>query len=486
MPVQITADIAVVGAGPAGMMAAIAAAEAGGTAAARAHRRVVVLEQLRQPGAKLLATGGGRCNLTNMLETRDFIRRFGRGADFIRHAMIDFDSTALREFFRSLGVETVCEDGLAVYPATHSAATVRQALVDRCRQLGVDFLPRTEAKELLLENGVVRGLATLGEQGNGVVEAARVLLAAGGRSYPELGGTGGGYAMARQAGHRIVEPTPALVDLKTKETWPRACAGISVRGARVSIDRPRQRGPGGTTAPAPTRGDVLFTHEGVSGPAVLDISGDAVELLTRCRCRGLSRCLTQATLDSGPEPEAQHWNDERGLPQTSRQATAPRAEVPLRLVLLPGTTVGEWRSRLEEWRQSHGRRRVAGLVAEHLPARLAATVCELTGIGPEVTAAHIDSRQGRALTEALVALPLTVIGSGGFDSAMVTRGGVALDEVDGRTMESRLVKGLFFAGEVLDVDGPCGGFNLQWAFSSGRAAGMSVDAPSGRVFRGRG
>jgi predicted Rossmann fold flavoprotein len=340
-------------------------------------------------------------------------------------------------------LETVREEGGAVYPATHSAATVQQALVKECRRLDATFLCGTEAKEVLVADGAVAGLATSG----GEISAPVVILAAGGRSYPELGGTGGGYALARRAGHTIVEPTPALVDLRTKETWPGGCAGISVPGARVWIDLPggakRQGIPAassGASGRASVTGDVLFTHEGLSGPAAMDLSGDAVELLR----------TTHPSTGSG------------------------QAQVPIRLALLPGTTAEQWRARLEEWRQSQGRRAVRGLVAELLPARLAHAVCELASVGPDAKAAHLDSRQRHALAEALAGMRLTVTGCGGFAKAMVTRGGVSLAEVDAKTMASRLAKGLFFAGEVLDVDGPCGGFNLQWAFSSGQLAGRSA------------
>jgi predicted Rossmann fold flavoprotein len=460
------ADVAVVGAGPAGMMAALAAAEGAGLGAAGpgpagtvpAARRVVILEQLDRPGARLLATGGGRCNLTNTLEARDFAKRFGRAGAFIRHAITELDPEALREFFGALGVETVAEEGGAVYPFTHSALTVQQAMVNRCRELGVQILAGTEAKDLLLRDGAVVGLVLAGGSVDGdpggaeaanraethpprVLEASRVIVACGGRSYAELGGTGGGYALARTAGHEIVEPTPALVDLRTKETWSASCAGISIAAARLSIDLPRaprarSAGPGQAHSKGPGQssvtGDVLFTHEGLSGPAALDLSGDVVE---RLRHRG---------------------------------------EVPIRLEIWPGETPQQWQGRLDEWRVSAGRRAVRGLVAERMPARLAAAICDLSGVGPDATAAHLDSRQSRSLAEALAGLRLTATGSGGFQKAMVTRGGVDLRDVDARTMASRLVKGLFFAGEVLDVDGPCGGFNLQWAFASGRLAGLSA------------
>jgi predicted Rossmann fold flavoprotein len=254
-PSQVSADVAVVGAGPAGMMAAIAAAEGG---------RVLVLEQLDKPGAKLLATGGGRCNLTNTLEAREFMARFGRGRQFIRHAIAALDGEAVRTFFRGLDVETVCPDGMAVYPATQSAATVQRALYDRCLELGVQFRLGAAVKDLWVEGGVLRGLAMDG----GRIETPRVIVAAGGRSYPSLGGTGGGYGLARQGGHTIIEPTPALVDLRTRETWPRECAGISLSPARVRIDLPgggRAGAAGSRVVPRLSRGTALSRFPGRDG-----------------------------------------------------------------------------------------------------------------------------------------------------------------------------------------------------------------------------
>jgi len=312
---------------------------------------------------------------------------------------------------------------------------VQQALVKRCRELGVEFLLGSAATGLLVESGAVRGVRS----GDVTVEAPRVVLAAGGRSYRELGGTGGGYALAEASGHEIVQPIPALVDLKTKETWPASCAGISVASARVRIERSTGSRKTGARRERASDGDVLFTHEGLSGPAVLDLSGDVMEVLGRIRGEGASR-----------------------------------AEAPIRLELWPGMTADEWRRRLDRWRESAGRKTVASLLAMHMPSRLAEAICSQAGVGPDATAAHLDSLGRRSLAESLAGVRLTVVGCGGWESAMVTRGGVSLKQVDGRTMGSRLVKGLYFAGEVLDADGPCGGFNLQWAFSSGRLAGRSA------------
>jgi hypothetical protein len=406
------ADVAVIGGGPAGLMAAIAAAERG--------RTVVLLEQLDRPGVKLLATGGGRCNLTNTLPCDEFMGRFGRQGRFMQPALAAMDSRGLRQFLDALGVPTHAPDGVHVYPVSEKALTVQQALRRRVAQLGVAVRLGVRVTGLRMEEGSLRGVETAG----GRVAVPRVVIATGGRSYPELGATGTGYDLARQAGHTMVEPTPALVPLVTRETWPRECAGVAVSPARVWIDLVKQPRAGVT-------GDILFTHTGLSGPAVLDLSGDVAALLPK------------------------------------------RGSVPLRIDLAPGTTVAEWSARFDCWQAVGGEKTARSLLDRYLPRSLAAAVCAAAGIHPLARPAGITRPQRRALAEHLAALPLTVAGTEGWASAMVTRGGVGLKEVDPRTLESRRVAGLFFAGEILDLDGPSGGFNLQWAFSSGHLAGAA-------------
>jgi predicted Rossmann fold flavoprotein len=316
----VAADVAVVGGGPAGLMAAIAVAERG--------RRVVVLEQLDRPGAKLLASGGGRCNLTNTLPPADFLARFGRQGRFMQPALEAFGAAALRCWFDSLGVATHAPDGLHVYPVSNSAVTVQSALWRRAKRLGVAVRLATRASCLWIEQGAVRGLET----SRGRVAASRVILASGGRGYPALGGSAVGYDLARQAGHTVTDLVPALVPLLVREAWVRGCAGVSLP-ARVWIDLPRRPHAGAA-------GNVLFTHRGLSGPVVLDLSGEVSALLAR------------------------------------------RETVPLRLDLSLGTTAAEWLARFDAWERSAGRKTFAGLLEGRLPRRLAAALCGLAEIAP--------------------------------------------------------------------------------------------------------
>ncbi len=403
-------DVAIIGAGPAGLMAAIAAAEAGA--------RAVVCEQLARPGVKLLATGGGRCNLTNTADAEAVIARFGRHGRFMAPALAAMDGPKLRAFFAALGVPTHAPDGFHVFPQSNSARSVLDALLGRAAALGVRLLTGAEATGLSRE-----GLET----SRGPVRASRVVIATGGKGYPALGATGAGYRLAERAGHRIVPPVPGLVPLVTAERWVERVAGVALPEAAVWIGLPKRR-------QAKSVGPLLFTHRGLSGPAVLDLSADVAELLA-----------------DGPP-------------------------VPLRVDLTPSTPAGAWAARFDAWHRAHGRRLVRTLLAEHLPASLAAELCRVAGCGETLRAAEATAAQRRALAAAIVSLPLAITATEGFGQAVITRGGVALSEVDPRTLQSRLVPGLFFAGEVLDLDGPCGGYNLQWAFASGLLAGRSAAA----------
>ncbi|MCE5327245.1 MAG: aminoacetone oxidase family FAD-binding enzyme [Planctomycetaceae bacterium] len=427
-------DVAVVGAGAAGQMAAIAAAQGG--------RRVVLIERMDRAGLKILASGGGHCNIANTLPADQFQARFGRQGRFMSEAMAALGEGALPQLLDRLGIPTIV-DGWRVYPASRRAGDVQHALHRRLDELHVTTLLGSPVTGLRIQEGVLRGVVCSGTgvqsstgvspvSGMGVppmqerIEARAVILACGGKSYSSLGGTELGYELARQGGHEIVPPTPALVPLVVRDKWPAKISGVSLPSARVWIDLPRQSKAG-------LAGEILFTHRGLSGPVVLDISGDVAALLARY-------------------------------------------PVPIRIELEARADRAVWQGRLERLRQTDGRRAIAGLLAQWLPRSLVETLCKLSGVATETTAAMLPRPGQDALADLLGGAPLTVTGTEGFDAAMVTRGGVKLSQVDPRTLESRMLGGLFFAGELLDLDGPSGGFNLQWAFSSGYLAGTSAAA----------
>ena len=404
-------DVAIVGAGPAGMMAAIAARQAGAS--------VALCEQLDRPGVKLLATGGGRCNATNTATAEAMMAAFGRQGRFMAPALEALSSRALREFLEQLGVPTSCPDGFHVYPSSNSAQDVQHALWKRCEALGVRIILKARLKGIEIDtDGDGKRVAT----SEGILRAPAVILCTGGRSHPRLGATGEGLEIAAALGHTIVPTTPALAPLTTSETWPARCAGVSLGPVRMWIDLPGQ-------VKAGWRGDLLLTHTGVSGPAVLDASAQVATLLGRHK------------------------------------------KVPVAVDLTPGVALGQWRTRLDQWGHSEGAKMLRSLLAGHLPAALARQLCLLAGLEADARAAHVPRAARDRLALLIKALPLTVVGVEGFGRAMVTRGGVSLREVNPRTLESKKVPGLFFAGEILDLDGPSGGYNLQWAFSSGYLAG---------------
>ncbi len=434
-------------------MAALAAGGAG--------RRVVVLEQLAKPGLKLLATGGGRCNLTHESPDEDYVAAFGRQGRFILPALEVMGPEHLRQYFAGLGVPTHIEEGGLVFLDSNSARSVQSALLARCDALGVQVLcdqkverltvanpdsredterPSTDSKgnlarpsespSFLVTTTSFPGTTTSGVQqsrplaASQVLSASRVIIATGGKGYAQLGGTGGGYELARQAGHEITPLYPALVPLLCGQEWPRSCAGIAIT-ARVWLDLPGQRAKESV-------GPVLFTHRGVSGPAVLNLSGLA------CQALGQGKAVT------------------------------------LHLALQPSRGLAEWRSQIDLWRRKQGSRRIGKLLADMLPARLAEAICRACGLDPVSATAQLTAAQQESLADTLSDAKLTITGSEGWQQAMVTGGGVALKQVDPRTMNSRICPGLFLAGEVLDLHGPSGGYNLQWALASGYLAGRST------------
>ena len=423
-------DVIVIGGGPAGLMAAGSAAVHG--------RRTALFEALPRVGAKLLATGGGRCNLTNTLPADKLMASFGKRGRFMSPALELLDSCALREFFSDLGVPSHAEDSFHVFPKSEKALDVQEALLRRCRVSGVRIFTNCQVESFLFAEASLPEDAATGDEGHlqtriltGVAaqgqvwQAKAAILATGGIGYPELGGKGSGYDLARQAGHSIVQPVPALAPLVIKEEWPRRCAGIVLPRARLWIDQPKCDKSG-------MAGELLFTHRGISGPAALDISGEVAAMLV------------------------------------------DRGEVPLRLAPHADRDANAWRKMVDAWPASAGSRLVRNLVDQVLPSTLAVEACKLAGSIGEIRAAELSRRNREVLCQLLAGLPLTCQSTEGFSRAMVTRGGVDLRGVDPRTLESRLVSGLFFAGEALDLDGPCGGYNLQWAFSSGMLAGESA------------
>ena len=398
-------DTIIIGSGPAGLAAAAAASSSGA--------RCLLLEQLPSPGRKLLASGGGKCNVTNVLSPEEMARAFERGGRFVKPALYEMGSEDICEYFYRRGVPLTLSDGFHYFPESAKASDILNALLDDAALHGCEFRYGCRVDGVASENGAVSGVVVQGK----TLSASRVIVCCGGRSYSALGGNGGGYRVAESAGHTVVPPLPAMVGLQCKEEWVGSCAGISLPDVESRIALPREKGR--------CRGELLFTHTGISAFAVLDISGRVSELLTRHRI------------------------------------------VPMRLDLTPECSSEEWAARFKTWQKSSGTVSVSRLLSEFFPRRLVNILCPQGA----VKAAQFPASCRDELVKKITALELNITATDGWEKAMVTRGGVALEEVDPRTLESRIIRGLYFAGEVLDVDGPCGGYNISWALASGTAAG---------------
>ncbi len=409
-----TADLIVVGGGAAGLMGAISAARRG--------HSVIVCEKMKRAGLKLIASGGGRCNLTNTLEIEDFMSRWGRTGRFMHPALRLHDQRAIRALFSSIGVESHAPDGFRVWPKTHDARTVQLAMVEEAERLGVTILCHCEAKKVVTTDGRVSGLET----NQGFLEAPGVLIATGGKGYPGLGSTGAGHRLAQAVGHKITPLHPAMQPLFTREPWPARCTAYTLPKVEIRVDLKKAR-------KVCVIGDVIFTKNGIAGPAVMDLAREVTPFLDQFD------------------------------------------QVPLLLKLTGGRSEDEWVRMLKSWRSEFRPEISAAKALEReVPPPFAEVFCELTDVSPQARFVDLSGQQRAALAAVLAVTPLTVVGSDGWSRAMVTRGGVRLKDVHPETLESKVVPGLFFAGEVLDLDGPCGGFNLTWAFSSGLLAGQAA------------
>jgi len=413
--------------------------------AAEMGAKTLLLEKMDRPGRKLRIAGKGRCNLTNVAPVSDFIAHFGPNGRFLRQAFHRFFNSDLIAFFEGLGIRTVTERGGRVFPASSQARPERcpepvegpsrraqdvvDALVRWVHEQGVTLRTRSPVEQLLVEGGKVVGVRVsrnqvFGEK-PGFYRADAVIVATGGASYPATGSTGDGYRLAQAVGHTIVPIRPALVPLETAGDVAPRLQGLSLRNVtvRLWVDEKKQ---------AEAFGEMLFTHFGVSGPIILSLSRQVVDAL-----------------------RAGH-------------------RVTLSIDLKPALDEGKLDARLLRDLDSHGKRQFRTLLKGLLPRKLIPICIDLTGIPPDRVAHQLTSEERKRLRVWLKDFRLEVIGHRPFTEAIITAGGVDLREVDPRTMASRLVEGLYFAGEVLDVDADTGGYNLQAAFSTGWVAGRSA------------
>ena len=415
-------SVIVIGAGPAGLMAAGQAALAGA--------ETLLLEKMDRPGRKLHITGKGRCNVTNVATLEEFVDHFGSNGRFLRQAFHRFFADDLVQFLGELGIQTVTERGGRVFPASNQAQEIVDALVNWVRRCGATVRTHSRVERLLTESERVTGVETSAARKAKIsdkraYEADTVVIATGGASYPATGSSGDGYQMAREVGHTVVQIRPALVPLETAGDIASRLQGLSLRNvsAALRIDGEKQ---------VEQFGEMLFTHYGISGPIILSMSKLAVD--------GLQN----------------------------------RQKVAVSIDLKPALDEQKLDNRLLRDLDSHGKRQFRTVLKGMLPQKLIPVCIHLTGISANKPAHQITAEERERLRVWLKDLNLQVTGHRPLSEAIVTAGGVDTREVDPRTMESRLIEGLYFAGEVLDVDADTGGYNLQAAFSTGWLAGRSA------------
>ena len=402
--------VAVVGGGAAGQIAAIKAANAG--------HSVTLLEQNEKLGKKLFITGKGRCNLTNACDRDGFFANVVRNPRFLYSAYSHFDSNAIVSLIEQVGVPTKVERGQRVFPASDKSSDVLKALERTVHAAGVTVRLHTRVSEILTENGAVSGVRI----GQTLEPFDAVVLATGGVSYPSTGSTGDGLRFAAALGHTVTPLHPALIPLETEETWCGELTGLTLKNVTLTAYR-------GKKQVYSELGEMLFTHFGVSGPLVLSCS--------------------------------------------SRVADDPTGTL-LKIDLKPGLTAEQLEARLMRDLSANLRKTVEGAFYGLLPQRLLAVVLEQAGIDGAQPAAQFSKAQRRTLVETLKALPLHVKRARPIEEAIITRGGVDVREINPSTMASKRIKGLFFAGEMIDVDAFTGGFNLQIAWATGALAGSSI------------
>jgi predicted Rossmann fold flavoprotein len=404
-------DVVIAGAGAAGLMAAIRAAERG--------RRTLLLEKNRKPGVKILMSGGTRCNITHDTDNRGIVGAYGPAGKFLHSALAALSVPDTIAFFEADGVRTKIEETGKIFPVSNKALDVLKALLRRLERSGAIL---ALGESLLDVNRVDGGFSVI--TSTRTVTTPKIIITTGGKSYPGSGTTGDGYTIAAKFGHTIVPPRPALTPITVEAPWIAGLRGVTLPDTGLSIlegDKPL----------IAKRGSLLFAHFGLTGPVALDAS---------------------RAVSGHPRP----------------------AMLQLELDFLPGLKEGELDEFLRLESLARGKKQLAVLLAEKLPRRLADALLMLTGQPLDRRATGLSRADRAALVVAVKRLRVPVRGTLGFEKAEVTAGGVSLSEVDSRDMQSKLVLGLYFAGEVLDLDGPIGGYNFQAAWSTGWLAGSGV------------
>lgn len=406
-------DAAIIGAGPAGMMAAIKAGERG--------RKVILLEKNGSPGRKLLIAGKGRCNITNSEENIDeFLRHFSASGSFLRNCFHRFFNNDLIEFFRSGGSDLKIERGGRVFPKSDDSGEILKALLNNLRSNNITLRYFSDINDISHSNGLFR----LSAKNNFSCISESLLVATGGLSYPATGSTGFGYTAARQFGHTIIDPAPALVGLEAAG-FPRQWQGITLENVSCIVFSDGE-------SAGRRFGDMLFTHFGLSGPIILDLSAVCYDELRR------------------------------------------NHEVVISIDLKPALREDKLEARLIREIKNNINKNIETLMKNLLPARMAEGALSFAGVDCKKKSNQVTKEERSSIVKTLKSLNIKIKAARPIAEAIVTRGGVSTKEINPKTMESKLVKDLYFAGEVIDVDAKTGGYNLQAAFSTGYSAGENI------------
>lgn len=410
--------VVVIGGGAAGLMAAVIAGREGA--------KVTLLEKMNYVGKKMGITGKGRCNITNACDMSDFIKNTPGNGKFLYGAYERFTNEDLLQLLHDAGLETKVERGGRVFPASDSALDVRNTFMKLMKHYGVDVHLEEPVKILLVDDGVVTGVVTDRE----TYHADAVVIATGGKSYPATGSTGDGYILAAQVGHKITDIRPSLVPIVTEESWVKDLMGLSLRNVELSVVAKNK-------VQAKMFGEMMFTHFGITGPIVLSLSHTVGKLMRK-------KNIGTIGLDINLKPA------------------------------LSSETLDK---RLQKDFDLYSKKQLINGMKDLLPSRLIPLIIELAGIDPQKPINQISKEERQQIGYMLQHMPLTVKGLRPVEEAIVTAGGISLKEFNPKTMESKLVKGLYGAGEVLDIDAFTGGYNLQAAFSTGYVAAMHITHP---------
>ncbi len=409
----------IIGAGAAGLMAAIHSGDA--------NAETIMVEGNTAAGRKLLQTGGGRCNFTHLARADELVRAFGPKGRFLSYGLHEFPPEDVRRFFRERGLESRVEDDGCVFPVSGRASDVRDVLVNSAKKVGVRFYFGKCVKRIM-RDGDLFAIHTAG----GVIEAKKVIIATGGISWPQSGSRGDGYRFAEELGHHLIEPRASLVPLVTREGWPGEIAGTAIEEVKISAVVEGRK--------IAVSGPMMFTDDGIGGPAALD----------------LSRLLTDY------------------LPNRENP-------IEIRIDMVCRTSEQKLDKQLRERIADNPKKTVANILASFVPGRAAAILCRPAkwrglAFGGQLdcqsfAGCEVTKELRKKLVRLVKAVPLSVVSARPIEGAMVTRGGVSIEQIEAKTMESKVCAGLYFAGEVIDVDGPCGGYNLQICWSTGALAG---------------